>query len=123
MTTPEPRRCTVCGRSIQWRKKWERDWERVRYCSKGCRSRGVTGADERLEAAILRLLAERARGATICPSQAARAVDDTNWRDLMEPARMAARRLVVRGLVDITQGGRVIDPDTARGPIRIRARG
>jgi hypothetical protein len=27
---------------------------------------------------------------------------------------------VDRGLVEITQGGRVIDPSSARGPIRIR---
>jgi len=38
----------------------------------------------------------------------------------MERARQAARRLVARGLVEITQRGRVVDPDHARGPIRIR---
>jgi hypothetical protein len=39
----------------------------------------------------------------------------------MEPARAAARRLVADGEVEITQRGRVVDPSTARGPIRIRA--
>jgi hypothetical protein len=38
----------------------------------------------------------------------------------MEPARRAARRLVADGVVDITQGGNVVDPSTAKGPIRIR---
>ena len=38
----------------------------------------------------------------------------------MEPARAAARRLVARGQVEITQGGRVVDPSTAEGPIRVR---
>ena len=33
---------------------------------------------------------------------------------------MAARRLVDRGEVEILQGGRVVDPSTAKGPIRIR---
>lgn len=28
--------CPVCGRPFYWRKKWQRDWEQVRYCSKGC---------------------------------------------------------------------------------------
>ncbi|MCW5519330.1 DUF2256 domain-containing protein [Aureitalea sp. L0-47] len=28
--------CPVCGRPFQWRKKWERDWENVVYCSKRC---------------------------------------------------------------------------------------
>lgn len=31
--------CAVCGRPFVWRKKWERDWERVRYCSRACRGR------------------------------------------------------------------------------------
>lgn len=28
--------CITCGREFFWRKKWERDWERVKYCSKKC---------------------------------------------------------------------------------------
>ncbi|MBG6191215.1 hypothetical protein IWX64_002170 [Arthrobacter sp. CAN_A212] len=75
-----------------------------------------------LEAAIRRLLDERAPEATICPSEAARAVSDGQWRDLMDASRDAARRLVAAGEVEITQGGRVIDPTTIKGPIRIRRR-
>lgn len=75
-----------------------------------------------LEDAILELLARRTYGATICPSDAARAVgSEDSWRELMEPARSAARRLVADGRVEITQRGRVVDPSTAKGPIRIRA--
>ncbi|WP_311381109.1 DUF3253 domain-containing protein [Arthrobacter sp. ISL-85] len=73
-----------------------------------------------LEAKILELLAARAATSTICPSDAARAVGGDDWRPLMEPAREAARRLVDAGQVHITQGGSVVDPATARGPIRIR---
>ncbi|MBE7211714.1 MAG: DUF2256 domain-containing protein [Gluconacetobacter diazotrophicus] len=29
--------CAACGRPFAWRKKWERDWDRVRYCSDSCR--------------------------------------------------------------------------------------
>lgn len=29
--------CPVCHRSFSWRKKWERDWDNVTYCSKRCR--------------------------------------------------------------------------------------
>lgn len=79
--------------------------------------------DQRLEQAILELLERRSPSATICPSDAARAVyggDDDGWRALMEPARRAARRLVTAGEVEITQGGRPVDPADARGPIRIR---
>ena len=66
------------------------------------------------------MLGQRAENATICPSDAARAVSPDGWRDLMEPVRSAARRLVAEGTVTITQGGIPIDPATARGPLRIR---
>ena len=29
--------CPVCQRSFSWRKKWEKDWEQVIYCSEKCR--------------------------------------------------------------------------------------
>jgi hypothetical protein len=29
--------CVKCGRPFRWRKKWERCWEEVRYCSDACR--------------------------------------------------------------------------------------
>ena len=83
----------------------------------------VTGVDQRLEVAILDLLARRASTSTICPSDAAREVGGDSWRELMEPARRAAQRLVDRGEVEITQGGTVVDLEGARGPIRIRRRG
>ncbi|MFB6820656.1 DUF3253 domain-containing protein [Streptomyces virginiae] len=79
--------------------------------------------DQRLERAILDLLERRGPTATICPSDAARAVyagDDDGWRVYMEPARSAARRLVEAGEVQITQAGRPVEPASARGPIRIR---
>jgi hypothetical protein len=28
--------CVVCGRSFTWRKKWAKNWEAVKYCSKSC---------------------------------------------------------------------------------------
>ena len=73
-----------------------------------------------LERTIDELLDARAVTSSICPSDAARAIGGDDWRDLMEPARRAARRMVARGEVEITQGGTVVDPSTAKGPIRIR---
>ena len=120
MASPDPKTCAACGRRIEWRKKWERDWEQVRYCSKGCRRRGITQVDTALETAILDLLAARARNDSIRPSEAARHVGGENWRELMEPARRAARRLVDAGSIVITQGGHAVDPSTTKGPIRLR---
>ncbi|ERG63397.1 hypothetical protein L332_02895 [Agrococcus pavilionensis RW1] len=79
--------------------------------------------DELMESAILDLLAQRREGATICPSDAAKAVagsDEADWRPQMDAARDAARRLVAAGAVEVTQRGSVVDLDSARGPIRIR---
>ncbi len=116
--------CASCGRSFHWRKKWDRNWDEVRFCSEKCRRRKLTASDRALEVAIVELLADRPHGATICPSDAAKAVggnEEKSWRLLMEPARAAARRLVARDMVVITQRGMIVDPSTAKGPIRIRA--
>ena len=75
------------------------------------------GVDAR--SAILALLDERAEGATICPSEVARALTD-DWRPLMPVVREAAQGLVTEGKVEVTQGGEVVDLATARGPIRLR---
>lgn len=71
-------------------------------------------------ASIRSLLAQRSAGATICPSEAARAVGGDEWRDLMQPARDAAGELVDAGEVEVTQRGEIVDVATARGPVRIR---
>ncbi|MET0865837.1 MAG: DUF2256 and DUF3253 domain-containing protein [Nakamurella sp.] len=115
--------CLVCGRTVTWRKKWARDWAEVKYCSDGCRKRAKSAAntvDTNLDLALQSLLAERGTSKTVCPSEVARAVGGEQWRDLMEPARAAARRSVARGEAVITQHGQVVDPSTAKGPIRIR---
>jgi Protein of unknown function (DUF3253) len=80
---------------------------------------GATVSDEVLEATLRERLARVRPGATVCPSEIARAVSD-DWRPLMEPTRAVARRLVASGEAEVLQRGRVVDPSTARGPIRIR---
>ena len=121
--------CDTCGRTITWRKKWERDWEAIRYCSDACRRTKPDQTDAALERAILDLLAQRPAGATICPSEPARRVAQATpnaapeaWRALLDRARRAANRLAARNIIDITQNARPVDPSTARGPIRLRLR-
>jgi hypothetical protein len=29
--------CITCGRPFDWRKKWEKVWDEVKYCSERCR--------------------------------------------------------------------------------------
>ena len=32
-----PKTCERCGLPFEWRKKWARDWENVKYCSQKCK--------------------------------------------------------------------------------------
>jgi hypothetical protein len=34
-----PKVCVACGLEFEWRKKWQRDWENVKYCSEKCKSK------------------------------------------------------------------------------------
>jgi hypothetical protein len=76
--------------------------------------------EKELAAKIRELLSARSAESSICPSDVARAASPDNWRPLMEPVREAARHMVADGEVQITQGGEVVDPESVRGPIRIR---
>ena len=77
---------------------------------------------EQAEAAILDLLARRDPGKTICPSDAARVLGgDDGFRPLMPLVRDAARALVADGRLEVTQSGRPVDLDEARGAIRLRS--
>ena len=31
--------CPICNLSFDWRKKWKKNWDEVRYCSQACRSK------------------------------------------------------------------------------------
>ena len=114
--------CRVCGRSFDWRRKFAHNWNEVRYCSSACRQRGYQRLDRWLEQELVAMLTQRAYHKTLCPGELARKLKprDEDWRNLMEPIRMAARRLSHQGAIEILQSGRVIDPDTVRGPIRLR---
>ncbi|RYY70342.1 MAG: DUF2256 domain-containing protein [Chitinophagaceae bacterium] len=36
--TVPPKICIVCGRPFSWRKKWEKVWNEVKYCSEKCKA-------------------------------------------------------------------------------------
>lgn len=68
---------------------------------------------------IIELLLERAPGKTICPSEVL-PIEQKQNKELMEEVRKAARDLVAKGKIEITQKGEVIDPHHIKGPIRLR---
>lgn len=114
--------CPTCGKVIPWGRRWAADPTRRQYCSDDCGSRRVAGAGQEIERLILTLLEQRAVGASICPSEVARALTNDDWRAQMEAVRRAARRLQREGRIEITRGGRPLAPGTERGPIRLRLR-
>ncbi|RYE34901.1 MAG: DUF3253 domain-containing protein [Hyphomicrobiales bacterium] len=82
----------------------------------------MTDRETELEQTMLRLVAERGRGKTVCPSEAARAVGgkaSEEWGPLMQPARRVAVRLMKEGRLVITRKGRPVDPDDFRGVYRL----
>lgn len=112
----ESKICQTCGREIEYRKKWARDWANVKFCSDTCR-RDKNKFDFR--DAILGLLEKRQRGHTICPSELLPAEQKTD-KEMMEHVRRSARLLAAEGAIEITQKGRPVDPMDFRGPIRLR---
>lgn len=108
--------CAHCGRSIEARKKWLKNWEQLKYCSDKCRSSKTQNSYEK---EILDLLRKRGSGKTICPSEVLSA-DLKNNKSVMEDVRQAARRLVAQGFIVIMQNGHLVDPSTAKGPIRLK---
>ncbi len=70
---------------------------------------------------IINLLNQRSLGKSICPSEVARQLGGDNWRELMEPIRLAGRKLAQQGRIIITQGEQQLDPhEEWSGPIRFR---
>ncbi|CAN5469782.1 hypothetical protein BH11MYX1_BH11MYX1_41460 [soil metagenome] len=113
--------CATCGRSFSWRKKWARSWAEVAHCSDRCRSRRTRAEPLELESRILALLARQGRGASVAVSDV---LSEQEQQDGMRMAAVlaAARRLAHGATIDILERGVVVDPDRARGPLRVRLR-
>jgi hypothetical protein len=75
---------------------------------------------EAIACAIRALLDARADGASVCPSEVARALWPHGWRARIDDVRTVARALTARGELRVTQRGVPLDDDQPwRGPIRI----
>ncbi len=75
-------------------------------------------SDKTIAQAICDLAHRRGVGKTFCPSEVARGMAE-DWRPLMPRVRRVAGELAAKGLIAITQKGRVADPEIAEGPIRL----
>lgn len=80
----------------------------------------MTIADADIQACLLRLVRDRGPDKTICPSEVARSLGAHDWRSLMPQVRAVGVSLAASGTIEVTQKGQVINPQTAKGPIRYR---
>lgn len=108
--------CESCGREIEPRKKWEKMWDQIKFCSERCRRSRKT---HNYEKQILALLTKRGADKTICPSEVLEPADKQD-KEKMEQVRRSARKLVHQGQIVFTQNGNVVDCSTAKGPIRLK---
>ncbi len=67
----------------------------------------------------MRLLAARGPDKSICPSEAARAVDPDNWRRLMKAVKARALVLEAAGRLVFRRKGKVVAGDAVRGVYRL----
>lgn len=77
-----------------------------------------------IEAALLRLIAERGPGKSLDPAEAARALGGSHpdqWGPLMQPIRRVAVALAEQGRVVITRKGKAVDPRDFKGVYRLAA--
>ncbi|MEO1642307.1 MAG: DUF3253 domain-containing protein [Pseudomonadota bacterium] len=72
-----------------------------------------------VEEAILDLITLRGPGKTICPTEAAKAVSNKNWRKLLYEVRASAVRLAVAEKASIYRRGKPVDPLDFKGIYRI----
>lgn len=74
-----------------------------------------------IEDKIFGLLAARQAGATICPSEVARALvpEGNRWRAWMPQVRQVAQRLAQSHGLQVTRGGVPVDATSRGGPIRL----
>lgn len=77
-----------------------------------------------IEAVILALTTTRGPDKSICPTEAAKALQEgADWQSLLPQVRAAAVRLAGAGQVVITRKGKPVDPQAFKGVYRIRAPG
>jgi len=80
----------------------------------------VSISDEKVCSCLLQLASDRGPDKTVCPSEVARALEQNDWRALMPQVREVGVALAKSGQITVMQKGQVVDPESARGPIRYR---
>lgn len=65
-------------------------------------------------------MAKRRKGSSFCPSEVVRWLYPNDWRHFMEEEMEAVSCLFGQGLLEIRQGGNLVDPNfLTDGPVRL----
>ena len=113
----ETKHCNSCGRPFDKQKRFEKNWDEIKYCSAKCRKEKLEKNQTELEVFIIEKLS---LVSNICPSQiATEFFGKDRMKQMMEPVRCACRRLHLADKIKITQGNKPIKTLNFRGPIRI----
>lgn len=89
-------------------------------------ARQAPADDAAIAQALWALLQARAPAASVCPSDAARALggSQAEWRARMPAVRAVAAELARQGLLSLTRGALTLDPHDPEallgGPLRVR---
>lgn len=75
---------------------------------------------EDIRKVILKLADERGTEKTFRPSDVARAMDEKNWRVLLEQVNLVATTLIHEGKITATRAGKEVDINQAKGQLRFR---
>ena len=113
----EIKHCASCGRPFERQKRFEKNWDEVKYCSSKCRREKLERKQNELEEAIINKLNNVTN---ICPSQLAKERYPESWKEQMEAIRCACRRLHLNEKIIITQNKKIITTLNFKGPIRIQ---
>ena len=70
---------------------------------------------------ILSLAKQRGKDKSFCPSEVARELFPTDWRERLDLVRLVAQEMIVSGDIVATQHGKPVpDIQGARGPVRLK---
>ena len=78
-----------------------------------------TMTDAQIEDEIMRLVNLRGPKKSICPSEAARHLGGADYQEIMPRVRDVAGQLIRNRKIRATQKGQTVNPESARGPIRL----
>ena len=72
---------------------------------------------------ILELAKKRGSDTSFCPSEVARTIRDSNWRNLIPTVWDAVEVLHDEGRLQVEQSGEPVDPGAVSSPARLRGIG